>query len=182
MRHLILLLGLLLASAAAQSAPSLSLEPTSTGVPYLLDSSNQVLKPLVEESWKIGHNSVFKAAYAGGTIAVNYEVSGGHSSFRIANDMPVFVFKFESPENAVLYLSSTKNDKDTNRRQFVCNRVYKNNKMELDPGIPIDITQFGESSYKLIPKAPLSPGEYAVMLRGSTQVKDHKIFTFGIDQ
>jgi hypothetical protein len=46
---------------------------------------------------------------------------------------------------------------------------------ETDPGVPVLITRFGNSSYRLVPQSPLSPGEYAVLLSGS------KTFTFGVD-
>ena len=42
------------------------------------------------------------------------------------------------------------------------------------PGLPADITQFGQS-FKLVPKSALAPGEY-VISTGS------KMFTFGIDE
>ena len=49
---------------------------------------------------------------------------------------------------------------------------------EILPSIPAEITKYGESSYKLVPKSPLSPGEYAIDM----STGNPSMFTFGIDQ
>jgi hypothetical protein len=48
-------------------------------------------------------------------------------------------------------------------------------------GVPIEISSYGESSYKLVPSSPLSAGEYAITLEQSPQAVNRRIFTFGID-
>jgi hypothetical protein len=42
-------------------------------------------------------------------------------------------------------------------------------------GLPVEVSQYGGSSYELVPTAPLTPGEYAIMIAGV-------LYTFGIDQ
>jgi hypothetical protein len=170
MRNLILLLVFSLGSCAAQSAGSKSLEAPSIGVVYLLDSSNQTLKPLPDEPWRVqGRNDA-------GIV----EVAGERSYVRIASDKPEFVFKIGNPENAKLYAFNVDakfsvDAKPTNRRWF--SLIHKiGRKTETSPGIPVEITRFGESSYKIVPTLSLRPGEYAILLSGT------RLFSFGIDQ
>jgi len=177
MRKLVLLLVFSLVDCAAQSAGSKSLEVQSIGVVYFLDSSSQTMKPLPEEMFKIGHSSVFKTAYAGAAMIASDDVSGGRSSFRLSTGKPEFVFRFGTPENAKLYVST----QNKNQRRFAAVRVNKDNSVAILPGIPVEITQFGESSYKMVPQSSLSPGEYSIILAGSAQAKSRTLFTFGID-
>jgi hypothetical protein len=154
------------AKATAQSAGSMLLDAPSIGVVYLLDSSNQTLKALLDEAW---------TAHASGDTA-NIEVNGERSYIRIANDKPEFVFKIGNPENAKLYAFTidNKNKKEIRRRFALVHKVGK--ARQTSPGIPVEISKFGGSSYKLVPTPSLRPGEYAILLSGS------KVFTFGIDQ
>jgi hypothetical protein len=41
-------------------------------------------------------------------------------------------------------------------------------------GLPVELTQFGASSYKLVPASPLTPGEYAITIAD-------EVYTFGVD-
>jgi hypothetical protein len=154
------------AKATAQSAGSMLLDAPSIGAVYLLDSSNQTLKPLPDEAW---------TAHASGDTA-NIEVNGERSYIRIANDKPEFVFEIGNPENAKLYAFTidNKNEKEIRRRFSLVHKVGK--ARQTSPGIPVEISKFAESSYKLVPVPSLRPGEYAILLSGS------KVFTFGIDQ
>jgi hypothetical protein len=45
---------------------------------------------------------------------------------------------------------------------------------EVSPGIPLEITKFGDASYRAAAKVALAPGEYGVILAG------RKMFTFGV--
>jgi hypothetical protein len=103
-------------------------------------------------------------------------VSGQRSFFRIVDDRPAFVFKIGNPENARLY-ALTIDDKNQKKIQRWFSLVHAVGKTrQISPGMPVEITRFGQSSYKLVPKPSLRSGEYAVVLSGS------KVFTFGIDQ
>lgn len=42
-------------------------------------------------------------------------------------------------------------------------------------GLAAEVTQFGQSSYKLAPSEPLAPGEYMIFA-------GDRVFTFGVDQ
>ena len=164
-RRLGLLVVLSLSSCEAQSASSKPLEPTSIGVVFFLNSSSQTLKPLQDEAWKAQGNGFFTAT---GSI----QVSGESSSVRIAaSDKTEFVFNIEHPQNARLYRFTQKK----HQRYFEIVKISHGGRTRENlPGIPVDITKFGESSYRLVPQSPLSPGEY-VILTGP------KIFSFGID-
>jgi hypothetical protein len=179
MRNLVILLVLALGNGLAQSGPNMPVDLGPIGVVYLLNSSDQSFKVLPDESWKAVHSSTFKAAYGSKhLLTMSLEVSGARSPFRIASGKAGFVFTFDSPENAALYASSDSKDK----RQFPVETVaIGDNKITPLSGIPVDLTQFGKSSYKMVPKSPLASGEYVIILRGSTQMKEHKAFTFGVD-
>jgi hypothetical protein len=165
MRNLVLILLFSLASCAAQSASSAPVEPPSIGVVYFL-ASDQTLKPLPEEQWKAKGSGVFTAT---GSI----EVSADRSSLRLAsNDKTDFVFNIGTPEHVKIYRFTS--DEKHKTRKFELVKI-KGRTRETINGIPADITKFGGSSYRLVPRSPLAPGEYAV-LTGS------KIFSFGIDQ
>jgi hypothetical protein len=153
------------------------LQPDAEGVVYSLDAGG-TLKTLSGEPFKITHSSVVKAAYVSGLITVFLEVPHARSPFRLKADRPEFVFKFPSPENAVLFWRRTRK----NTRRFA-ERTASTRKSEIvvDPGLPVDITDFGQHSFRLVPQSQLKPGEYAILIRGSAQAKERKLFTFGVD-
>jgi len=170
MRKLAFLLVLMLtasqSNSSGQSTNSKPVEPEALGVVFLLDSSNQVLKPLADEVWKAHGNMGFTKAT--GVV----EVAGEHSTFRIAaNNKFEFVFKVEHPENVKLYRSLQKK----NQRQFELVKIANSGRTrEPIQGIPVEITKYGESSFKLAPQSPLAPGEYAI-------IYGEKVLSFGVD-
>lgn len=166
MRNLVfvLLLALSLDVCNAQSPLGKPVEPTAIGVVFRLDPSSQELKPLPDEQWK----SKGKTGWV--TVTGVIIISGSSAAFRIkAGEKAEFVFVSGNPENARLYHF----DQKSNERQLELVK-RKGRTQETFQGIPFDLTKFGGSSYKLAPKAPLEPGEYAVALGA-------KLFTFGID-
>jgi hypothetical protein len=189
MRCLPSLLLLSIASGEAQSAGS-QLDIPSVGVVYLLDSATQSLKPLPVEQWEVGHTSVFKSAYGHKhTNSISLDMTGARSAFRITNDKPEFVFNFASPENATMYAS----EENKNARRFAIETLnVKDNSIANIPGLPIEISQLGPSSFKLVPKSSLHPGEYTITLKaaapGGAEPEQKKkgrrpfqYFTFGVD-
>jgi hypothetical protein len=50
---------------------------------------------------------------------------------------------------------------------------YRPGNREQEPSIPVNITKFGDSSYKLTAQSPLGPGEYALP-------SGPKVFTFSV--
>jgi hypothetical protein len=143
-----------------------SADAPSIGVVYLLDASSHTLKAIPDEAW---------TARAGGRDTGVIEVPGERSFVRIVDDKPTFVYKIGNPENAHLYaLTIDYKDKKKTWRWFSLVHVVGKTR-QVSPGVPVEITKFGQSSYKLVPTQPLRPGEYAVLVGGS------KVFTFGID-
>jgi hypothetical protein len=150
---------------AAQTATDKSLEPDSIGVFFYLDSSTQTLKRLPKEEFK-RHSGGFAS------ITQSVRVSGDASSFRFAgNDKAAFVFKVFKDEQAAGAKLFQFNVKGSEREYDL--GKWKRKDYTPNTGLSVNVAKFGESSYKLTPEAPLSPGEYALTL-GPT------VFTFGV--
>lgn len=151
----------------AQSATAKLVEPTVIGVIYSVDSSSRELKRLPNEPWK---EKPGKRSVADRYVEVNGEVS----SFRIKSDPKVeFVFSTGSPEKVALY----RFDQKKNQRVFEFQKRESLFSAAVTPlrGLNADVSKFGESSYKLVPGSPLTPGEYAIVIAG-------QLYTFGVDQ
>ena len=166
MRKLAFLLAFVLCPAFCQS-PTKPIEPDILGVAFLLDSTNQALKPLADEHFK----SQIKRSgwtWVNGVIVVD----GEHSTVRIAGGKQIeFVFKVEHPESVKLYQATV----EKNQRIFTVVKSHgAGTHEETVPSIDAVLTKYGDSSYKLVPQSPLVPGEYAVMY-------GRKVMTFGID-
>ena len=150
----------------AQSPDNKPAEPLVIGDVFLLDSASQTLKPLPAEKWE---DVPKKTGFSHGGFFI--QMSGDRSSFRIkAGKNPEFVFKIGKPESVALYAFSLKK----NKRLVEYAELLSNWGTRPMPGLPAEITQFGQSSFKLVPKSALAPGEYVI----STE---SKMFTFGID-
>jgi hypothetical protein len=161
---LALLLTLSLGSCGAQSAATKPVEPAAIGEAFRLDPSNQALIPLPDEQWK----AKGKPGWISATGIV--ELTGEHSTFRIkAGETIEFVFKTEHAESVRIYPFTPKK----NQRDYAL-VVFRGRSRETLQGVPVEITKFGDSSYKLTPKSPLPIGEYAIDLAG-------KLFSFGVD-
>lgn len=173
MRNLLAVLLLIfpLSLCKAQTAPTKPVEPTAIGVVYRLDPTSQELKPLPDEPWE----GVANCKHDFGNLIYIFciELSGNHSSFRLkAGDKVEFVFKTGSPEKVSLYpvyLKKKVRRFDTARCRMACSASSTPIK-----GLPAEVSQFGERSYKLTPASPLAPGEYVIMIAGEA-------FTFGVD-
>ena len=145
----------------AKTAPTKPVEPTAIGIVYRLDPTSQELKRLPDEQWKKNYRF---------SVTVNFEdveVKGVSSTFRIkASESIEFIFKTGSPEKVSLYRFVQKGK----RRYFDVGQGSKPIK-----GLSIEVSQFGASSYKLVPISPLTPGEYAIIIAD-------ELYTFGVDQ
>jgi len=149
----------------AQTAPTKPVEPTAIGVVYRLDPTTQELKKLPDEPWKqvLGRNM----------LDVDIQISGASSSFRMkAGEKSEFVFKTGNPEKVSLYSLVQRK----NKREFQVEKQPSRFSPATEPikGLPIEVSQFGVSSYKLVPNSPLPPGEYAIIIAG-------EVYTFGVD-
>jgi hypothetical protein len=161
----ILLLVLSLGFCKSQTAPAKPVEPTAIGIVYRIDPSSQELKKLLDEQWaeKPGNMDPRK---------VFVEVKGAQSTFRVkAGEVIEFVFKTGSPEKVSLYRFDVKK----NKRAVQTAMLNRMGGGQLIKGLPIEVSKFGESSYKLVPASPLTPGEYAIIIAD-------EIYTFGVDQ
>jgi len=156
-----------------QSTNSKPVEPTVIGDVFLLDSSTQTLKPLPSEPWQ--ETTTHMGALSGGYMH-SVQLPGNQSTFRLrAEEKAEFVFKVGNPENVTLYPCVQK--KHQRLANYAKDQLHANwtaDKTSI-AGLPVEITQFGDSSFKLAPKASLGPGEYVI----STSTK---MFSFGIDK
>jgi hypothetical protein len=165
---LAILLGISLGGCCAQPQSSKPPEPATIGDVFLLDSSNQKLSPLPREPWK----AIGKPGWTTATGSI--QISGETSSLRIkVGDQTEFVFNVGNPEGVRLYQLTRK--KDMRELELVKVKSGFHPQRKTLDGIESDISKYGDSSYKLVPKSSLGAGEYAIDVSG-------KIFTFGIDQ
>jgi hypothetical protein len=168
-RNWAILIALSLSTCAAQTAADKPPEPESIGIFFYLDSATQTLKRLPKEDWK-------RHSKAGWTsVATDIKLDGASSSFRIpASAKAIFVFRAseDSAEKAKLCRFTIKGD----RREFEEGK-WKRRDYQPNPGVTVDIAKFGDSSYKIVPEAPLEPGEYALFTGDTGAV----VFTFGVD-
>ncbi len=149
----------------AQQAPVAPVEPKAIGVVYRLNPSSQELTRLPdEESQERGGSRDPRKIFV--------EVKGAQSSFRIkAGESTEFVFNTGNPEKVSLYLFEQKK----NKRQVQTMMLDVRGGGKLLKGLPAEVSKHGESSYKLVPTSPLTPGEYVIFLA-------EQVYTFGIDQ
>ena len=165
---LAILIGLLLGGCCAQAPTGKPIEPANIGVVFLLDSSNQKLTPLPKELWK----TIGKPGWT--TTTGTIQVEGETSSLRIkTGNKTEFVFNVGSPESVRLYQFTRKKNK--REVELVKIKGAFRKQRDMAESIPTDITRYGDSSYKLVPQSPLSPGEYGLDVGGN-------LFTFGVDQ
>jgi hypothetical protein len=83
-----------------------------------------------------------------------------------------FLFKTGSPEQMSLYSFELKK----NMRSFAYARENNMGRIfEEIKGLPVEVSIYGERSYKLVPASPLAPGEYAIIIA-------EEVYTFGVDQ
>jgi hypothetical protein len=157
-----------LSTCAAQTPTSKPAEPESIGVFFYLDPATQTLQRLPKEDWK-RHS---KQGWT--TITTDMKLEGTSSSFHISSgDKAAFIFRAseDSAEKAKLYRFEIKGG----QREYVQGKLKKRDFIP-NPGVGVEITKFGESSYKIVPEARLEPGEYALFTGDTEGV----VFTFGV--
>ncbi|HTQ09199.1 MAG TPA: hypothetical protein VMI31_03930 [Fimbriimonadaceae bacterium] len=155
----------------AQTADNKPIEPTAIGEVYLLDSATQTLKHLPSEQWKERGKAKNPTGWTGSNFVLM--VAGDHSTFRVkAGDKLAFIFKIGDPGYVKLYPFVLKKNE---RQAYYGELGYVGREWKPIPGLDVEISQFGASSYKLVPTSPLAPGEYVITAR-------EKVFTFGVDE
>lgn len=159
------MIALSLIVGAAQTVINKPIEPESIGAFYYLDSTTQTLKRLPQEEFN-KHSGGFAH------VVQSVRVSGEASSLHIAaNDKTTFLFKVFKDEQAAGARLFQFNVKGSEREYDM--GKWKRKDYTPNVGLSVNVAKFGESSYKLTPETPLSPGEYALTL-GPT------VYTFGV--
>ena len=163
--HLTAIIFILASICIGQSAMGKSPEPDAIGVFFYLDPATQTLKRLPNEEFR-RHSGGFAS------VTTTIRVSGDASPFQIqANPNITFVFKVfkeEAAAGAKLFRFDVKGSE----REYDLGK-WKRRDYTPNPGLPVNISKFGDSSFKLSSETPLEPGEYALTL-GPT------VFTFSV--
>ena len=148
-----LVVALSLGTCAGQTTASKPLEPEFVGVFFYLDPGTQQLRELPLERYKVtkDRHHIF------------FDVSGANSPLRLSGGERIeFIFKIEHPESAQLLQFIVSMEKKTGQNYRRWEAVTTGGSP--DPRIPVEISKFGESSYKLTPRTPLGPGEYTLLI------------------
>jgi hypothetical protein len=151
---------------AGQTVSGKPREPELVAVFFYLDPASQELKRVPAENW-MAHG------FSDGSIIV----SGTGSPLNVANNRPEFIFQVAHPEYAKVFQFVVNAKKK--QRQFELVKT-KNRSRDSDPGMPVDITRYGDSSYRLTPQTPLENGEYALFIGESTLRLGSRLFTFSV--
>ena len=163
--HLGAIFGILSAICAGQSTMGKSPEPDAIGVFFYLDPATQMLKRLPNEEFR-RHSGGFAS------LTTSIKVAGEASQLQIqSNPNITFVFKVfkeEAAAGAKLFRFDVKGSE----REYELGK-WKRRDYTPNPGVPVNISKFGDSSFKLSAETPLERGEYALTL-GPT------VFTFSV--
>ena len=145
-------------------------DPELLGAVYFLDPGDQSLKPLPKEPAKV----VAKASGFRGNKRF-IQIPGSASTFRLKSGQDlVFVIKCTDPENYELYPFEGKKDKrETLVAKATTGTFLKTSVERLDNTIKMDVSKYGEMSYRFVVKAP-EPGEYGFPVKWD-------VYNFGVD-
>jgi len=162
-----ILAALSLGVSGGQTGPGKPQEPESIGPFFYQDSATQTLKRLPSEAY---------TRHSGGFLTYSdvVKVAGAASPFRIsASDKTAFIFKVFKDVvagKAELFQFTVKGQE----REYDLVLKSKHGDSETNRGLAVNVSKFGESSYKLTPDVALGPGEYAL-------TTGELVFTFGVD-
>ena len=155
-----------LALCAAQATLEKTTEPDAFGVFYHLDSASGTLKRLPQEEFRRHTSNGFSS------VTQSVMVPGDASPFHVGADaQPTFVFKVFKDEDASRAKLFQFNVKGSDREYDLSK--WHRKESTTNTGLPINIGQYGQSSFKVTPESALAPGEYALTL-GTT------VFTFSV--
>ncbi|MGA2350488.1 MAG: hypothetical protein ABSF70_08665 [Terracidiphilus sp.] len=153
---------------AQQAKPA---EPDAQDVIYLLDSSDQTLKPLPKETAKTASKV---DSHSGSTsVKAAIQIPGSASSFHVkgGNDLE-FVIKCEIPPAFLLPFTQQGNNREgviSSVKTGGFGVVKENKKFWM----PFAVSKYGESSWRLVVKAP-DAGEYGFVI-------GYSVFDFAVD-
>jgi hypothetical protein len=156
-------------AAKVAKEPMKGAEPESTGVVYLMDSTDQPLRPLPKEAVKVVSG---RKGLTGGQGSV--QMPDPASSFRLKSGKDLeFVVRCTNPESFELYQFTKKGN---NREALIATSKGKlfggANTQRVGP-IQFAVSKYGESSYRFVVTAP-EPGEYGFLTGWSA-------FDFAVD-
>jgi hypothetical protein len=138
------------------------------GIVYLLDPSDHTLKALPRESAKVVTRRGWSKAR--GVI----QIAEPASAFRLKSGSDlVFVVKCTNPESLSLYEFTKKGKNREADVSTVKQGMFHGPTLEHVDGITLDVSKYGELSYRFAVKA-LEPGEYGF-------VTGWNVFHFGVD-
>lgn len=150
-------------------------EPEIINVIYYLDSINSKLIPLERQIAKTKTKRSI-LGYAG--IKKIKEIEGNKSTYSLKNDMnQEFVVQLPSgidPAKIQLFQFDIKKEK----RILLLQRTFLTQTAGPGP-CQINITKYGQSSYKLTPVNKLECGEFGFILNIDAEISD--VFCFGIE-
>jgi hypothetical protein len=142
---------------ASASGPQ-RVEPESVGAVYLLDSTDQTLKPLPKEAVKVVSG---RKGFTGGQGSV--QMPDPASSFRLTSGKDLeFVVRCDNPQSFELYEFERKG---SNREAVVATakgKLFGGASTQRVGAIPFAVTKYGDSSYRFVVTAP-EPGEYGFL-------------------
>jgi hypothetical protein len=157
------------ATGAGDSSGMKGIEPESTGVVYLMDSTDRPLKPLPRETAKVVSG---RKGLAGGKGSV--QIPDPASSFRLESGKDLeFVVNCSNPQSFELYEFAKKGN---NREVVVATakaKFFGGATTQRVGSIPFAVSKYGESSYRFVVTAP-EPGEYGFLTGWS-------VFHFAVD-
>ena len=163
----------LLSSSVVTGQESNIAEPEYIGVVYHLDSSGK-MEALDRQRfrYRVGLKAL---GFGGGKVTADLE--GKSAALRVASDEKIsFVVQLpygSDPRKIQLFSFVVK---DGNRQIVMTSgSVFKGQTPTLP--IQLNITRFGQNSYKLTPAAGLAVGEYAFIAENSVD-----LFCFGVDK
>jgi hypothetical protein len=155
-----------------------SAEPTYPNSFYAV--GNGILIQLEHQTASIRTRMRALPGYA--SVKVMAEIEPGRSPVRLATST-TFIVRGRSPIDPATRYELRELKASKHRREFMMTRAHGtllggHATSALEEGdVPIRFENYGTDSYRVTPEAPLGPGEYALSLRGLTQ-----LYCFGIDR
>jgi len=156
-------------AATKVAEPMKGMEPEAAGVVYLLDATDQPLKPLPKEPVKVISG---RKGLTGGQGSV--QMPDTASTFRLKSGKDLeFVVRCTNPESFELYQFASKGN---NREALVATakgKLFGGANTQRVGAIPFAVSKYGDSSYRFVVTAP-EPGEYGFLTGWSA-------FDFAVD-
>jgi hypothetical protein len=160
------------AAPAASSPGTQHMEPELTEAVYFLDSAAQTLKPLPKATPKPASKA--DSSHGSTTVKAAIQIPGSASSFHVkgGNDLE-FVVKCENPYKYLLLPFTKQGDNREGIITLVKVGAFGAGKEKKSFIIPVGVSAYGESTYRLVVKAP-DAGEYGFTV-------DNDVYDFAVD-